>query len=518
MVLARSGLPAQKVASQFLSGDCTMRSLLALLLMTMLVASVTADDAAVTELAPGFVEITHASAALGRDATYYAYVPVDASEGEVFPTLFILHGAYGSYKDWYTNTRLRDLAQVHRMVLVLPDGGQFGWYLDSPLMPESQYESYIMKDLLPDVAARLPVHESARGMMGLSMGGHGAMILAARHPGVFQSASSLSGILKISNHGEKWEIERRLGPLSEFPERWKAHSVWDQAEAYKPANIRLLFDCGEDDTGTGAIGDNRLLHERLVELGIPHVWREHAGTHSWQYWSDHLNEHLVFHQSAHIDDTPGFTHWQRHWYERVRLFHDENARMALKPLERPVLVLLGPSTMEGLDASLFPGFTVVNRGIIADGVGVAPRGTWQRLEECVFDVRPDVVLYSDATNDIGDLSRNGSPSLESIAEQYGKNLATICARLPETSVVVLTCGPARGRYSIINDNIRAFNKLLPDMALRQGCIFVETHDVLTDAEGLLKEEYTSDGLHLNAAGTAAFVGRIQAGLRLAMME
>jgi lysophospholipase L1-like esterase len=309
-----------------------------------------------------------------------------------------------------------------------------------------------------------------------------------------------------------------LGSFDEHPERWIAHSVWDQAEVFQTAGIRLLFDCGEDDTGTGAIADNRMLHARLVELGVPHIWREHAGSHSWDYWGDHLNEHLVFHQSAMIDDTPGFGRWQRHWYERVRLFHDENARFTLEPPERPVLVLLGPSTMEGLDPDLFPGFTVVNRGIMADGVGVAPRGTAHRLEPCVFDVRPDLVLYSDATNDIGDLSRSGEPSLGRIAEQYEQNLEALRTRLPDTRVVMLACGPARGRYALINDNIRAFNELLPGIAERNGCILVDTHRILVDGEGLLREDFTNDGLHLNAAGTAVFAERINAGLAEAMAE
>ncbi len=478
------------------------------LLMTLLNSKVSAE-----EVAEGFQVVTHESKALGREASYYAYVPVDAEEGEVFPTLFILHGAWGSYTDWYNNTGLRDLARVHRMVLILPDGGEFGWYMDSPLLSESQYESYIMRDLMPDVAQRFPVHATVRGIMGLSMGGHGAMILAARYPGTFKSASSLSGILKLTNHGEKWEIEKRLGSIEVHPSRWAAYSVWDQADIFKYSPIRLLFDCGEDDTGTGAITDNRMLHDRFKAFGITHIWREHAGTHSWDYWTDHLNEHLVFHQAAMIDDTPGFTRWQRHWYERVRLFHDENAQFALAPPKKPVLVLLGPSTMEALDSELFPDFTVVNRGIVADGVGVAPRGTAQRLEACVFDVKPDVVLYSDATNDIGDLARNGQPSLESIAEQYEANVAAIRTRLPDTRVVLLTCGPARGRYELINEHIVAFNEILPAIAERQGVALVDTHSVLVGPDGLLREDFTGDGLHLNAAATALFVERINQELR-----
>ncbi len=488
-----------------------MRWMMLMILMAMAFRSSAAPE-------EGFRVVTHASNALGREASYYAYVPVDAVEGEVFPVLLILHGAWGNYADWYNNTALRDLVKQHRMILVLPDGGEFGWYLDSPLMPESQYESYVMKDLLSDVAARFPVHPTARGIMGLSMGGHGAMILATRNPGVFGSVSSLSGILKLTNHGGKWELDQRLGTIEEHPGRWEAHSVWDQAAVFKGTATRILFDCGVEDTGTGAIRDNRLLHERFMGLGIPHTWREHAGTHTWDYWGDHLNEHLVFHQAAMIDETPGLSKWQRHWYERVRVFHDGNAQATLNPLPRPVLVLLGPSTMEALKAEFFPDFQVVNRGIIAEGVGVAGRGTAWRLEESVFDVRPDVVVYSDATNDLGDLARNGGPALEAIAGRHELNVAAIRQRLPGTRVVLLTCGPARDRYAIINEHVVAFNALLPAIAERQGCLLLNTHELLVGGDGLLRADFTGDGLHLNEAGTAVFVARINEGLRATMTK
>jgi lysophospholipase L1-like esterase len=273
-----------------------------------------------------------------------------------------------------------------------------------------------------------------------------------------------------------------------------------------------------EDTGTGAIGDNRLLHEKFVELGVPHVWREQAGTHSWDYWGGHLNEHLVFHQAAMIDETPGFSKWQRHWYERVCTFHDENAQATLSPRPRPVLVLLGPSTMEALKSEYFPDFHVVNRGIIAEGVGVAGRGTAWRLEESVFDVRPDVVVYSDATNDLGDLARNGSPALEAVAERYELNVAAIRQRLPETRVILLTCGPARDRYAIINEHVVAFNALLPAIAERQGCLLLNTHELLVGEDGLLREDFTGDGLHLSETGTAVFVERINEGLRKHMTK
>ncbi|MCK4818989.1 esterase family protein, partial [bacterium] len=230
--------------------------------------------------------ITHYSESLNREKTFQIYFPPDAKGDERFPVLFVLHGAYGSYRDWVNRTNIEDLADNYRMILVFPDGGEFGWYVDSPIEQDSQYESYVAVELVSEIDRLFPTIASrkGRGIMGLSMGGHGALLLAAKHPDVFGSASSMSGILKITDHPEKWHIAGRLGELEKNRKAWKANSVWDQAKRFKKANVELLFDCGTSDTITGAIGDSRQLHERLVSLKVPHIWREMVGTHSWNYW------------------------------------------------------------------------------------------------------------------------------------------------------------------------------------------------------------------------------------------
>lgn len=244
--------------------------------------------------------VKHQSACLGTEKTFKIYFPPDAKPGERFPTLFILHGAYGSCEDWVNRTNVAELADNYRMILVFPDGSPFGWYVDSPTEKNMQYETYISKELPALIDRKYPTiaKREARGIMGLSMGGHGALLLAAKHPDVFGSASSLSGILKLTNHPISWHIPDCLGPLTQNRKVWEANSVWEQADRFTTASVRLMFDCGKDDTATGAIIDNRLLHEKLARLGVPHIWRENPGTHSWQYWQEHLVEHLRFHYEA----------------------------------------------------------------------------------------------------------------------------------------------------------------------------------------------------------------------------
>ena len=57
----------------------------------------------------------------------------------------------------------------------------------------------------------------------------------------------------------------------------------------------LRFDCGVDDH---LLAGNRLLHEALVASDIAHTYTEFPGGHTWEYWSAHVEDSLVFFESA----------------------------------------------------------------------------------------------------------------------------------------------------------------------------------------------------------------------------
>jgi len=239
--------------------------------------------------------LTFFSRALDRETTYIAVLPSPLDEGRRYPVLYLLHGAYGSYLDWTSNTSLTVQLQ-HPMIIVTPDGGEFGWYVDSLLTPHSNYETLIARDLIEHVDATLPTSatRTARGIAGLSMGGHGALSLAAKHPELFGSASSLSGILHLQAHPISWELPKRLGELPAAAAEWEKHSVLNLVPRFQNADVALLFDTGTSDSAK-ALPDNRAVHQRLEELGVPHVYNEYPGNHNWAYWSGHLQEHLDFH-------------------------------------------------------------------------------------------------------------------------------------------------------------------------------------------------------------------------------
>ncbi|MBN1901916.1 hypothetical protein JW926_11390 [Candidatus Sumerlaeota bacterium] len=446
--------------------------------------------------------LTHFSSTLNKEKSLKVYFPKEAKPGEKLPVLYILHGAYGSFEDWASKTRVKDLADHYRMLLVFPDGSQFGWYVDSPLEKDMQYETYVAKEipglidkLFPTVGTR-----EARGIMGLSMGGHGALLLAAKHPETFGSASSLSGILKITNHPDKWQIAGRLGSLEENRANWEANSVWEQAERFKGADIKILFDCGVEDTKTGAIGDNRELHERMKSLEIPHLWRETPGTHSWDYWDQRLEDHLNFHQAAMLNATPGMEKGQRFYFEKIRGYIEENLQLSLKPAEKSTICLLGSSSMQGYPVEILPEYRVFNRGISGDKLGIGPRGLSRRMECSVFDMKPDYIFIKNGRNDLGDRHRTGEPSLERMIREYEKILNAIQMRLPKTKVFIITCAPLRDKYAHLAPSTLSYNMELLNLGKKLDVPVVDLHKALLGDDGFLKPEYSVDGLHITREG------------------
>lgn len=239
------------------------------------------------------------SPSLDTQTTYVAALPSPLVPGQKYPVLYLLHGATGSYKDWIEKTTVSESLKLRHMIVIMPDGGQYGWYVDSPLRAKSQYASLITKDLREDVEKRFPARtdRQGRGIAGLSMGGHGALSLAAKNPGLYESASSLSGILDIAAHPKNWRLSEILGAQPEALDQWKAHSVYHLAEAFTTAGVALRFDTGTEDT-TGAVDDSRRFHKKLEELKVPHIYNEYPGKHNWEYWQDHISEHLDFHEQV----------------------------------------------------------------------------------------------------------------------------------------------------------------------------------------------------------------------------
>lgn len=224
------------------------------------------------------------------------YFDPQAQEDQ-YPVLYLLHGHGGCNRDWPDKKAdLADCATQYSVIIVCPDGKN-SWYVDSPVNAQSQYETFVTTDLVQyvDNTYRTLATAAMRAITGLSMGGHGAMLLGLRHPDIWGSCGSMSGGVDICTYPDRWNIKDALGPYDANRERWEANSVVKTVERGLTTTQHITFECGTDDVMTG---QNRALHQAMLNAGIQHDYTERPGTHNWDYWTNALDYQLLFFSKA----------------------------------------------------------------------------------------------------------------------------------------------------------------------------------------------------------------------------
>jgi len=211
-----------------------------------------------------------------------------------YPVVYLLNGYDGNYAQW-TNTapQLAKTADELKIIFVYPDGGKSSWYFDSPIDSTSQYESYIIKELVPYVDAHFSTkaNPKSRAITGLSMGGHGGLYLAIRHSDVFGAAGSTSGGFDFRPFPKSWDLKNILGAYETNQARWYDYTVMRQVEFLTNKQLAIIFDCGVDDI---FIAVNRALHEKLLQLKIDHDYIERSGEHNHAYWRSSIDFQILF--------------------------------------------------------------------------------------------------------------------------------------------------------------------------------------------------------------------------------
>lgn len=221
-----------------------------------------------------------------------------------YPVLYLLHGAYGHFGDWLKNTPnknlVSDLADQYNLIVVMPEGETFSFYLDSPVNAASQFETFITQEVIQQVdeTYRTITAKNGRVITGLSMGGHGALYLSSKHPELFCAAGSMSGVVDMNLMLSPDNLERTKNLLTPIfgdavllPETYARHAVLDKIDLIKANKMPLIMDCGVDDF---LIESNREFHRRLVYSKIPHEYTERPGAHTWEYWNNALPFHMLF--------------------------------------------------------------------------------------------------------------------------------------------------------------------------------------------------------------------------------
>lgn len=248
------------------------------------------------DLPPGIHFVTVKSAALKRRADITFYIPPQAaSQTRSLPLVTLLHGVYGSHWAWVFKgaahrvlNRLIQEQVVPPMMLAMPSDGLWGDGSGYLHHTHADHGRWIVEEV--PAAAALVEPKSGDGprfIAGLSMGGYGALRLGALHPHLYAG---------ISAHSSITDVSQMQGFVEELPDQYElpeTHplNVLECIKANADRLPPLRFDCGTEDQ---LIEPNKKLHNDLVQFGIPHVYEEYPGAHTWDYWHEHLADTLRF--------------------------------------------------------------------------------------------------------------------------------------------------------------------------------------------------------------------------------
>ncbi len=255
---------------------------------------------------------THASAETACDMTFAAYVP-DHQPGAKFPVLWFLSGLTCTHANVMEKGEYRAACARHGIIFVAPDtsprgenvpdaegeydfGKGAGFYLDAlrePWAANYRMRSYIERELPDLIAANFPADMERQGIMGHSMGGHGALTTALRNPGRFKSVSAFAPIANPS--AVPWGQKAFSRYLGEDPDAWADYDAVRLIEGGARVD-RLLVDQGTADQFLGEQLAIPALRSACQNAGIAAEIRMQDGyDHSYFTISTFMTEHVVWH-------------------------------------------------------------------------------------------------------------------------------------------------------------------------------------------------------------------------------
>lgn len=218
----------------------------------------------------------------------------DAQANKQYPVVYLLHGHSGNYRSWVKDVpSIKKSADELGLIVVCPDGGFNSWYINSPVDSTVKYDTYISQELIPFVDANYKTisDKKARAVSGYSMGGHGALYLAIKHPDLFANVGSICGGVDLRPFPNNWQLKNILGELATNQTNWDNYSVINVVDALAKGQLNIMIDCGVDDF---FLAVNRKLHEKLVAQKIPHDYIEREGGHTRNYWANSVDYHFFY--------------------------------------------------------------------------------------------------------------------------------------------------------------------------------------------------------------------------------
>ncbi|GAA3228435.1 alpha/beta hydrolase [Actinocorallia longicatena] len=271
------------------------------------------------------LDLTISSPALDHEQRVRLLLPAGwkRDADRTWPTLWLLHGAFGDHATWTAETEIEKLTEKLGVIVVMPDGGACASYSDwwnGGTGGRPRWETFHLTELL-QILERGYRAGGERSVAGVAGGGFGALSYAARHRGLFRAAASFSGTAHILHEipgaldaldlrqltmavacpGVDWRVVWGH-PHAQRP-IWRQHNPYDLVTQL--TGVRLYVSAGTGEPGpldpprTAPSASERVVHqtnamyvEKLRKLAVPAASHFYDGTPAWPYWRRELSAAL----------------------------------------------------------------------------------------------------------------------------------------------------------------------------------------------------------------------------------
>jgi len=255
----------------------------------------------------------HDSEATGGGMTFSIFVPDKGKDGKL-PVIWYLSGLTCTHANVTEKGEFREACAELGLIFIAPDtsprgedvaddpdgaydfGLGAGFYVDATVAPYSSHYrmwSYVTEELPALVAEAFPADMARQGIMGHSMGGHGALTIALRHPDRFNSVSAFAPI--VAPGKVPWGQKALPGYLGDDRESWRRHDAVALIEdGHRVPEI--LIDQGTADDFLEEQLKPELISSACESAGIDLTLRMQEGyDHSYYFISTFMPEHLRWH-------------------------------------------------------------------------------------------------------------------------------------------------------------------------------------------------------------------------------
>lgn len=246
------------------------------------------------------INVNYRSEALNRNIRFDLYIPNDAPDEQKgrTKTLFLLHGYTGDAYNWIPE----ELCKKYNFAVVTPNG-ENGFWLDG-LSTGHKYCTFVGDELVGYIRRTFGLAMSADEtfIMGLSMGGFGALHTAFAYPQNFGKTAAMSSALIVHEiaHMKKGE-ENSFANYEYYRGCFGDLETVEQSDNNPEVLVKRLKDsgkripeifmsCGTEDF---LIENNREFHRYLDSIEVPHIYLESSGSHDMNFWNEYTEKFIT---------------------------------------------------------------------------------------------------------------------------------------------------------------------------------------------------------------------------------